>query len=289
MSSGRGCTTRRLPDGCRRHPFRPVCIWCGRYWPRRPTDPPCRPGCEHRPSPIRAGATARSSRCRWCRRRSRSTHVARRRAAGQEHVQPQRKRTGSISPRGRGGGAPSSRRRADASPRPVGAGCLGSAWWPGVASRQHRRWDAPAESFECDLTVANLGALVVDGDADNVAELCSNPFTKRRRHCRRVVQAEDGIDLGVRPVGVLTVRPPDATKRKSISPRVLANLRSRHGSARGARPRPRRAGTPESSIMGRLPVRHPLFLPLPGHTRADAGLRPPCHVNADVSPRCQSR
>ena len=27
------------------------------------------------------------------------------------------------------------------------------------------------ESFECDLTVANLGALVVDGDADNVAEL----------------------------------------------------------------------------------------------------------------------
>ncbi len=47
--------------------------------------------------------------------------------------------------------------------------------------------DAPAESLERDLSVASLGALVVNRDANNVAELCSNPFTKRRRHRRRVV------------------------------------------------------------------------------------------------------
>jgi hypothetical protein len=62
---------------------------------------------------------------------------------------------------------------------------------------------------------------------------------------------------------------------------------------------PRRAGSPESSIMGRLPVRldHrcrpslrlPIFLPPPGHIRADAGLRPPHHITVGVPPRCQSR
>ena len=116
--------------------------------------------------------------------------------------------------------------------------------------------DAPAESFECDLTVANLGALVVDGDADNVAELCSNPFTKRRRHCRRVVQAEDGIDLGVRPVGVLTAR---SSGRDEAEIDLALGYSPTFGHDTAPREAldlvPRRAGSPESSIMGRLPVR----------------------------------
>jgi hypothetical protein len=160
--------------------------------------------------------------------------------------------------------------------------------------------DAPAESFECDLTVANLGALVVDGDADNVAELCSNPFTKRRRHCRRVVQAEDGIDLGVRPVGVLTAR---SSGRDEAEIDLALGYSPTFGHDTAPREAldlvPRRAGSPVSSIMGRLPVRldHrcrpslrlPIFLPLPGHTGADAGLRPPRHITVGVSLRRQSR
>lgn len=160
--------------------------------------------------------------------------------------------------------------------------------------------DAPAESFECDLTVTSLRALVVNGDADNVAELCSNPFTKSRRHCRRVVQAEDGIDLGVRPVGVLTARPSGRDEAENDLVLGYSPTFGHDTAPQEALDRvPRRAGFPESSIMGRLPVRldHrcrpslrlPNFLPLPGYTRADAGLRPPHHITVGVSPQRQSR
>ena len=228
-----------------------------------------------------------SSRCRWCRRRSRSTHVARRRAAGQEHVQPQRKRTGSISPRGRGGGAllhvAAPTLRLDPSALAASGRLGGPAWLldnTGVV-------DAPAESFECDLTVANLGALVVDGGG------------QRRRALHEPAHEAQAALSASRPggrrhrpwysTGWRVDRPVLRTRRSGnrSRPRVLANLRSRHGSARGARPRPPPCRFSRVIDHGRLPVRldHrcrpslrlPIFLPLPGHARADAGLRPPPH------------
>ena len=160
--------------------------------------------------------------------------------------------------------------------------------------------DALAESFECDLTVADLGAFVVNGDAHNVTELCSRPFTKRRRHRRRLVQAEDGVDLGVRPVGVLTTRPSGRNEAE-----IDLVLGYPPASGHDTVPResldvvPRRAGSCESSIMRRLPVRLdyrrrpplwlPFFLPLPSHTDADAGLLPPHHITVAVLPQRQSR
>jgi hypothetical protein len=84
--------------------------------------------------------------------------------------------------------------------------------------------------------------------------------------------------------------PPDATKRKSISfsgtrqPSVTARFRKKLSTSS---PAVRVLPSHRSWVVSRSGT--PLFLPLPGHTRADAGLRPPCRVTVGVSARCQSR
>ena len=102
-------------------------VYWDNQWPRRPTDPPvervdhCRfeLGPQHDES--RAGAVVVHDR---------RTSPGAEQQVHAEHIQPRRKRTGSISPRGRGGGSPSSTARARRFAPARRRWCLGSAWWP---------------------------------------------------------------------------------------------------------------------------------------------------------------